>query len=157
MSGVGSRAQVLHGTKSKTGGGLKKKDLTVRRGRILSKAKSRPVGKLGKNEFYCLSCRMKCKDVVGLKKVVITTKSGRKQHALTGKCNKCNTKVSKFVKAGSRSVSRKSSSRKSSPRKSSSRKSSHRRRSCRGGAINPKTKRCLSKGKVTYKKLMNLL
>jgi len=38
---VGSRAQVMHGTADRTSGGLTKKDLKVKGGRIISKAASK--------------------------------------------------------------------------------------------------------------------
>jgi hypothetical protein len=38
---VGTRAQVYHGTASHTAGGLKKKDLKMKDGEIVSKAKSK--------------------------------------------------------------------------------------------------------------------
>tara|TARA_B110000503_G_scaffold122546_1_gene187239 strand:+ start:9255 stop:9509 length:255 start_codon:yes stop_codon:yes gene_type:complete len=38
---VGSRAEVFHGTADKTPGGLKKKDLLLKEGRIVSKAASK--------------------------------------------------------------------------------------------------------------------
>ena len=45
MSGVGSRAEVYHGTKERTSGGLRKKDLMWKNGRILSKKASRSAKK----------------------------------------------------------------------------------------------------------------
>jgi hypothetical protein len=115
MSNVGSRAQVMHGTRTKTSGGLTKSALKQRKdGKIVSKAKSKPMGKLGKNEFLCLHCRKRCSCVENVKHVTVTTKSGRKQHAMKANCKKCGTKLFKFVKAG------KSSSRKSSRKSSSS-------------------------------------
>ena len=45
MSGVGSRAEVYHGTKERTSGGLRKKDLMWKNGRILSKKASRAAKK----------------------------------------------------------------------------------------------------------------
>jgi len=44
---VGSRAEVWHGTAHHTSGGLKKKDLMKRHGRIVSKAKSMKMRKGG--------------------------------------------------------------------------------------------------------------
>jgi hypothetical protein len=38
---IGSRAQVYHGTATETAGGLKKKDLKMVKGEIVSKAKSK--------------------------------------------------------------------------------------------------------------------
>ena len=38
---VGSRAQVMHGTADRTSGGLKKSDLKMKDGRIISKAASK--------------------------------------------------------------------------------------------------------------------
>ena len=40
MERVGSRAQVMHGTAKMTSGGLEKKDLMMKDGRIVSKAAS---------------------------------------------------------------------------------------------------------------------
>jgi hypothetical protein len=41
MVSIGSRAQVYHGTATETAGGLKKKDLKMVKGEIVSKAKSK--------------------------------------------------------------------------------------------------------------------
>ena len=41
MVSVGSRAQVYHGNATETSGGLKKKDLKMVKGEIVSKAKSK--------------------------------------------------------------------------------------------------------------------
>ncbi len=47
---VGTRAQVLHGTADKTAGGLTNKDLTLKDGRIVSKAASQAALKRMKSE-----------------------------------------------------------------------------------------------------------
>ena len=47
---VGTRAQVLHGTADKTAGGLTNKDLTLKDGRIVSKAASQAALKRMKKE-----------------------------------------------------------------------------------------------------------
>ena len=46
---IGSRAQVFHGTADKTAGGLTKKDLQMKDGRIISKAASKASKKSLKN------------------------------------------------------------------------------------------------------------
>jgi hypothetical protein len=47
---VGSRAEVFHGTADKTAGGLSKKDLLMKDGRIVSKAASKAALKRVKKE-----------------------------------------------------------------------------------------------------------
>ncbi len=47
---VGSRAQVFHGTADKTAGGLEKKNLMVKDGRVVSKAASQAATKRMKSE-----------------------------------------------------------------------------------------------------------
>jgi hypothetical protein len=47
---VGSRAEVFHGTADKTAGGLSKKDLIMKDGRIVSKAASKAALKRVKKE-----------------------------------------------------------------------------------------------------------
>ena len=42
---IGSRAQVMHGTAERTSGGLKKKDLKYKKGRIISRKASRSAKK----------------------------------------------------------------------------------------------------------------
>ena len=42
---IGSRAEVFHGTADKTSGGLAKKDLIMKEGRIISKAASKAAKK----------------------------------------------------------------------------------------------------------------
>jgi hypothetical protein len=42
---IGSRAEVFHGTADKTSGGLEKKDLMMKDGRIISKAASKAAKK----------------------------------------------------------------------------------------------------------------
>lgn len=50
---IGSRAQVWHGNADKTSGGLKKKDLMMKDGRIISKAASKAAKKsLKKNPTF---------------------------------------------------------------------------------------------------------
>ena len=50
---VGSRAEVFHGTADKTSGGLEKKDLKMKDGRIVSKAASKAAKKsLKKNPKF---------------------------------------------------------------------------------------------------------
>lgn len=92
-----SRVKVMNGTVSQTSGGLKKKDLKQnKRGRIVSVAKSKPLGRrLKKDEFYCVACG-------GARKGSEVKKTKARltgQPMLKGKCNKCNNKVTKFVKA----------------------------------------------------------
>jgi len=47
---IGSRAEVFHGTADKTAGGLSKKDLIMKDGRIVSKAASKAALKRVKKE-----------------------------------------------------------------------------------------------------------
>tara|TARA_B110000285_G_scaffold213331_1_gene257572 strand:- start:133 stop:384 length:252 start_codon:yes stop_codon:yes gene_type:complete len=47
---VGSRAQVFHGTADKTAGGLEKKNLVIKDGRIVSKSASQAATKRMKSE-----------------------------------------------------------------------------------------------------------
>ena len=47
---VGSRAQVFHGTADKTAGGLEKKNLILKGGRVVSKAASQAATKRMKSE-----------------------------------------------------------------------------------------------------------
>jgi hypothetical protein len=47
MGKVGTRAQVWHGTSEKTPGGLRKKDLVMKRGRIRSRKASRSAKRNG--------------------------------------------------------------------------------------------------------------
>ena len=50
---IGSRAEVFHGTADKTSGGLEKKDLVMKDGRIISKAASKAAKKsLKKNPKF---------------------------------------------------------------------------------------------------------
>ena len=50
---IGSRAEVFHGTADKTSGGLEKKDLLMKDGRIVSKAASKAAKKsLKKNPKF---------------------------------------------------------------------------------------------------------
>ena len=50
---IGSRAEVFHGTADSTSGGLMKKDLTMKDGRIISKAASKAAKKsLKKNPKF---------------------------------------------------------------------------------------------------------
>jgi len=50
---IGSRAEVFHGTADKTSGGLEKKDLVMKDGRIVSKAASKAAKKsLKKNPKF---------------------------------------------------------------------------------------------------------
>jgi hypothetical protein len=50
---IGSRAEVFHGTADKTSGGLEKKDLKMKDGRIVSKAASKAAKKsLKKNPKF---------------------------------------------------------------------------------------------------------
>ena len=50
---IGSRAEVFHGTADKTSGGLEKKDLVMKDGRIISKAASKAAKKsLKKNPTF---------------------------------------------------------------------------------------------------------
>ena len=50
---IGSRAEVFHGTADKTAGGLEKKDLMMKDGRIVSKAASKAAKKsLKKNPKF---------------------------------------------------------------------------------------------------------
>jgi pantoate kinase len=50
---IGSRAEVFHGTADKTSGGLEKKDLLMKDGRIISKAASKAAKKsLKKNPKF---------------------------------------------------------------------------------------------------------
>jgi hypothetical protein len=64
---VGSRAQVFHGTADKTAGGLEKKNLLLKDGRIVSKAASQAAVK-----------RMKSEGKTHLTKVFKPTKKGFK-------------------------------------------------------------------------------
>lgn len=50
MDSIGSRAEVLHGTKKMTAGGLTKKNLMIKGGRIVSKAASQAATKRMKSE-----------------------------------------------------------------------------------------------------------
>lgn len=91
------RVRVMNGKISQTSGGLGKKDLKYNKsGRIVSVAKSNPLkGKLKTNEFYCVSCRGRTKAV----DVKNTKARMTGQPMLKGYCNKCENKVTKFVKA----------------------------------------------------------
>ena len=67
MDSTGSRAEVVHGTKKMTSGGLTKKDLMVKDGRIVSKAASKAA-----------LARMKSEGKKHLVKVFKPTKKGFK-------------------------------------------------------------------------------
>lgn len=91
------RVRVMNGTIPQTSGGLKKKDLKYnKRGRIVSTVKSKPLkNKLKKNEFYCVACKSREKgDKIKQTKARVTG-----QPMLKGYCVKCESKVTKFVKA----------------------------------------------------------
>ena len=49
---IGSRAEVFHGTADKTSGGLEKKDLMMKDGRIISKAASKASKKSYKKSAF---------------------------------------------------------------------------------------------------------
>lgn len=94
-----SRVQVMNGTIHATSGGLTKKDIKKnKRGKYVSKVKSKPLGRrLKKNEFFCVACRkpvaMDAEDIRKGK----ARKTG--QALIRSKCKRCDTKVVKFVKA----------------------------------------------------------
>lgn len=72
----GSRAQVMHGTAYKTSGGLKKHELMMKHGRILSKKKSH----LAKTQKHLKGfLQPKGSGVFGVKKMKKTKRSTKKR------------------------------------------------------------------------------
>jgi hypothetical protein len=98
MVNIGSKRQVMNGTKHCTAGGLKKCDIKKKNGRYVYKKKSKPVGKLSKNQFICLACnrtRGKVKKVTGEN---IMEHNGRVPY-LSAECPKCGGQLRKYIKA----------------------------------------------------------
>jgi hypothetical protein len=91
------RTRVMHGNLSKTNGGLSKDNLKYNKnGRIVSKNKSKPIkGKLGVNEFYCVSCRKR----VGGDNIYKEKAKKTGQPMLRAQCAVCGKNMCKFVKA----------------------------------------------------------
>jgi len=76
VSGVGSKLQVWHQTKSRTSGGLKKKDLMMtKRGRIVSK-KQHASGKKAIKRLFALGFKPKKGKFVAMRKSMV---DGRKK------------------------------------------------------------------------------
>jgi hypothetical protein len=88
----------MNGTIDKTAGGLSKRHLRKnKRGRIVSVAKSHPVGSLSANQFFCVGCQRKTTAMDGAVRRAKAKVTG--QPMLKASCNHCGGKVCKFVSA----------------------------------------------------------
>jgi hypothetical protein len=77
VSKVGSRAEVFHGTKERTTGGLKKKDLMMHKGRIVSR-KKHAQGKKSIKRLFALGYKPKKGRFTLMRKSMRTGKKTRR-------------------------------------------------------------------------------